>query len=405
MRSIHIKNIGPIVDTGNIILKQFNVIVGKQSTGKSTLMKIVCFCEWVEKRIMVKGDKTLYDFTHYSRFLKELMQFHRISNSFFTSKSEIHYLGECVKIDLVGNKNVKIQRLPGFEERRHNTKISFIPSERNLVSAIKNVDRTYRSNDYDILFNHVFEWGEAKECFTETNPIDIHVVHDMDYYYDQTTGDVLLLKDRKTKISPFFFSIGVQSVLPIMVLMEYLTNTIFDKSVDLSKIEISEVFKYLRLTDFIDEQKPLNVALEQLAKVYKYSNTQIFIEEPEQNLFPESQQSLIHLIASSINRASLRTKVDSTVTLTTHSPYVITALNILLKASISEQIDAEATYAVVNKNAIIALDKLSAYYIDSSGILKDIFSVENGMIGGLELDHASDVVENKLCALNDIIYG
>ena len=36
MASISIKNVGPLTDTGNIDLSRFNVIIGKQSTGKSS---------------------------------------------------------------------------------------------------------------------------------------------------------------------------------------------------------------------------------------------------------------------------------------------------------------------------------------------------------------------------------
>lgn len=50
MASIQIKNVGPLIDTGQIDLGRFNVVIGKQSTGKSTFMKILCFCQWLEKR-------------------------------------------------------------------------------------------------------------------------------------------------------------------------------------------------------------------------------------------------------------------------------------------------------------------------------------------------------------------
>ena len=44
MPDIRIKNIGPIVDTGVIELTAIMLIVGKQSSGKSTFMQILCFC-------------------------------------------------------------------------------------------------------------------------------------------------------------------------------------------------------------------------------------------------------------------------------------------------------------------------------------------------------------------------
>ena len=73
MASIEIKNVGPLADTGQIDLGRFNVIIGKQSTGKSTFMKILCFCQWLEKKIMTGDDKQLiYNYTHYHRFLKRI---------------------------------------------------------------------------------------------------------------------------------------------------------------------------------------------------------------------------------------------------------------------------------------------------------------------------------------------
>ena len=41
MATIQIQNIGPIVDTGVIELRAINLFIGKQSSGKSTLLKIL----------------------------------------------------------------------------------------------------------------------------------------------------------------------------------------------------------------------------------------------------------------------------------------------------------------------------------------------------------------------------
>ena len=46
MFTIHIRHIGPIVDTGEITITPLTLFIGKQSTGKSTLMKILCYCSW-----------------------------------------------------------------------------------------------------------------------------------------------------------------------------------------------------------------------------------------------------------------------------------------------------------------------------------------------------------------------
>lgn len=60
MATIQIKNIGPITDTGIIPLTSVMLVIGKQSSGKSTFLKILCFCRWMGKLIMWYLMKKLY---------------------------------------------------------------------------------------------------------------------------------------------------------------------------------------------------------------------------------------------------------------------------------------------------------------------------------------------------------
>ena len=50
---LRIKNIGPLTDTGVIPITNIMLIIGEQSTGKSTFMKILSFCRWIEKNVML----------------------------------------------------------------------------------------------------------------------------------------------------------------------------------------------------------------------------------------------------------------------------------------------------------------------------------------------------------------
>ena len=69
------------------------LLMGRQSAGKSTFMKVLCFCRWLEKKIMVSTDDLVSQYTHYGRFKKELMLFHRLDSEYFNSNSLIQY--EC----------------------------------------------------------------------------------------------------------------------------------------------------------------------------------------------------------------------------------------------------------------------------------------------------------------------
>ena len=50
MAHIIIKNIGPIKEV-ELDLNKINVFMGPQSSGKSTIAKIISFCLWVEKNV------------------------------------------------------------------------------------------------------------------------------------------------------------------------------------------------------------------------------------------------------------------------------------------------------------------------------------------------------------------
>ena len=76
MKRIIIHNFGPIADA-DIFLKDVNVIIGEQSIGKSCVLKVSCFCTWVEKRIAIEQNARRFE--KKGMFLEELVNFHRLN--------------------------------------------------------------------------------------------------------------------------------------------------------------------------------------------------------------------------------------------------------------------------------------------------------------------------------------
>ena len=106
MATIHIKNVGPLKDTGEIALNRLMLVIGKQSSGKSTFMKVLCHCRWVEKTLMVDDDSTATDYGKDKKFLESLMTFHRFNSDFFSSDSYIRYDGDYITIKQMGLGNL-----------------------------------------------------------------------------------------------------------------------------------------------------------------------------------------------------------------------------------------------------------------------------------------------------------
>lgn len=402
MQTIEIRNIGPLVETGIIPVSQVMLLIGEQSTGKSTFMKILCFCCWLEKQVMIGGDSIVSKYTHYYRFWNELKKFHHFNDEFLSDSSYIKYDGSAIQIEMRGKKrNAKIVRKPKFAEIRHNLKISFLPSERNLLSSIQNIENLYRSKDVDMLFNYILEWGEARLQFGVANPLDLVFVDKMKYHYDAKNGDVLTLADGHSKIKPYYASSGVQSALPIQVLATYLAGEVGTSA----KISPVDYLKQLDFTDSKIDIKVMTSVLKNIQNRSSYKSFHMFIEELEQNLFPKAQFELVKMLVGLLKKMEQKsTGYTSTVFLTTHSPYVLTALNVMMLASAAYEMSPDKVNDLGLEDYVLPKGAYSAYCI-KDGRFENIVDEEFGFIKGDFLDSVSELVDNYTFELNSIIYG
>ena len=385
MASLHIKKFGSIVDSTNIGLSPLMVLIGRQSAGKSTFMKVLCFCRSIEKRIMVSDDDVVSQYTHYNRFVKELKLFHRLSDEYFCAETELKYDGDAISIEYHGvNGNAKISRKSSFSEIRYNTKLSYIPAERNLVSAVQNVDKTYKSTERDVLFNFIYEWDEAKRPYTSEHPFKLAATGGFSYI--NKSGTDVLVREDGTETLAFYASSGMQSVMPLEVMASYITECVGQNAL-LSMYERNEISN----SDHSHSLKRL-----------KYQSAQLFIEEPEQNLYPESQRLVVMSLVRSLKKALTNGTEKSMFVVTTHSPYVLSVVNVLLAAAVAEE--KGLAQRAIDKECVLPADAISGYYIGENGVFRSILDNEVPMLSGNELDGVSDWVDDSISKLNEILF-
>ncbi|MNE62273.1 hypothetical protein D3C80_1575430 [compost metagenome] len=109
--------------------------------------------------------------------------------------------------------------------------------------------------------------------------------------------------------------------------------------------------------------------------LFKTHSTNIILEEPEQNLFPSTQKSLIYFLLNAINKNE-----DHCLTLTTHSPYVLYAINNCIMANITrEKINAKEIKDLHCISSQIAPDLISIYEIKDGKT--EMIQQEDGLIG------------------------
>jgi len=392
MNKITIKNIGPIKEI-SLDLNKVNIIMGPQSCGKSTIAKIINYCQWVEKRFILDGEFN-YDFS------EKFMEFHKISNVYFNENSMIEYKSNVIKLLYKWNKttkkigNIKIENIKnGFEFI--NSKNIYIPAERNFVSAISNLGKFKGTNDN--LMNFLYDWYEIKKKYSKDIKLSILNL-DICYYNLQTTdSDILILNSTKQELYLNNASSGLQSVTPILLIIDYLTKGLFEEktieSID-EKQEIVNVFiKYFsqiieneRFSEIIkqfNEEKKLTLSTDESEKVLKlissrkkYHFSQFIIEEPEQNLFPEAQRDLIYYIFDKIND----NKRNHKLLITTHSPYILYAINnCMLGFVVKNKMPENEQNELLSKNSWINPKNISIWEIEN-GYIKCIQDLNTGTV-------------------------
>lgn len=394
MAHLIIRNIGPIKEV-DIELNKINVIMGPQSSGKSTINKIACYCSWVEKKIAI--DNSFEYFIGEDFFINDLVQYHKL-NGYIKQNSYIEYESEVLKLTYTHSiRKLNIEWKDRYSFKR--PKITYIPSERNMVSVIPNWFEVKLKDSYFLDF--LADWSTARSHLSMENSSEILNLG-VKYYFDELTKKDYVKVDNETTLELTNTSSGLQSIIPLIILVNYLTNWVYAAE-SLTSVVDKQMNNQLRITkEFFDvfkdylnknENKAIQFQLlgekidlsnilnnpklvEELNKkqqeFYKNSWTNFFIEEPEQNLFPSSQRDLMYFLLQTINGNK-----DHKLFLTTHSPYILYALNnCMLGHLVKDNMPEDEAKELLCYPAWIDPQKVSVWEIED-GRLRNIQDKDN----------------------------
>lgn len=395
MTTIEIRNVGPIKEVPEITLNSVNVFMGPQSSGKSTIAKIISYCTWVEKDVATGQPLSYYE--EKGRFKKLLESFHKIKD-YFRADSYIRYTSDTVEI-VWENGVCRLQWVDRFAYRR--SKIAYIPSERNMV-ILPEARRVEFGNTNVRSF--LFDWFTAREKCSGLPILNLGV----SYYLSTKEEDHIRGGEGDSKYDVLLSnaSSGLQSLTPLLVMIEYLTKWVYeDESLSFeqnrrrqdtimalvedfflkkkrdqsSAILSSQEDMRLFFGELIKEKDPDMMKLlkdfsQHHAYLFKTNNSQFIIEEPEMNLFPETQRDLVyHLLNKCLEREGNR------LTITTHSPYILYALNNCMMAGlVYDKMDEESKGRLKCGTSKISPSDVSIYEIQE-GVVKRI-QKEDGLI-------------------------
>lgn len=363
MARLIIRNIGAIRNV-EIELNRFNVFIGPQSSGKSTIAKIISFCLWLEKNSVLSSRE--------GDFKAQFMAFHNIDENYFSEDSFIQYTSQCCHIeahgvDLDASVNITLDNDKNCIFR--NRKISYIPAERNFVAALPNLGKY--TGDNNNITNFLYDWYKAKLQYSEKSVFEFPITIDnnVSYHYskDKDIDNIVLGNAQSIKLQ--HSSSGIQSIIPLLVVCDYALNAVYEEERVQSPFEVlhfeekakllqnDALYKILALMEqqqkilekLKDKQDQFSKNIidaitqqqEEIANVLglysRYHYTQLIIEEPEQNLFPETQRDLVYHLLRLMQNGR-----ENELVITTHSPYILYALNncmmgYLVKDNIAEE--------------------------------------------------------------------
>ena len=303
MKHLVIRNLGPLKEA-DVELKRINVIIGSQSSGKSCVLKTACYCTWVEKRIELT--QTSDFFAKDGNFLKELERFHKLQG-YIKPDTFISYESDFMAFSY--DNSTKTFKFDWKEDRWNyrRSKVTYIPAERNLVAAIPNWFQV-KFND-DNIRSFIDDWETVRQATTQNLPV---LNLNVSYRYDTNTKSDKVQVDDDVTLDFTNTSSGLQSLIPLYVHLSYLVYR------DDTKISIGNSRENEKLQELIYREFPADEREFIYNNFTKAEHCDVFLEEPEANLFPPTQTVLVEWLLD-----LTKEQKPCHLFIATHSPYIL----------------------------------------------------------------------------------
>lgn len=398
MRKITINNFGPVYNA-ELELKAVNLLIGEQSVGKSTIAKLITIMtdnfslslvvskghsgwleqlksygldiyneyeyhiqyEWVEKDmhfiLTITKDDVIASITKGATTYTDKKE---ITNELAKCKPVFHkeqYINQLAAALNATNGTDSKETISLLKQLIYNS--IYIPAERSFFSffskalpALNLVNETIPKN----LLRFSLDFQNAKSAYSHYDTPLLNV----SYEYDGS-DDFFIDHSSNKKYHLSYASSGIQSTMPLLLVLEYAVN--------------------------------------------KREYSSFVIEEPETNLFPDKQVELLRHILKIVNKGR------RILTITTHSPYLLSAMNNSLFAGLllkqyGESIEKELK-KIFDKDCYITSEDCSVYSlgetVNGKGFYcKSVVDPETGMIDSNALDGVSLSLSAEFGKLEDV---
>jgi hypothetical protein len=431
MQKIIIDHLGAI-EHMELELKNFHLLIGEQGTGKSTVAKGIYYIRNIKTRILDYLCH-LYDAGQYKEhiskkaFYKELDG--ELTQNFISLFGYSKNLNENLYMKYWFTEDIWIEvTLTGKQQYI----IKYSPIlVREITDLERDVLELYKQKDNDsAAFTTLASASRERSRIYDLITGKVNTVFEDDketYYIPAGRSMLTLLSNSRSVMRNEEDNVNLDLITKrFMLQIDSLAGAFADgiagvhkrypgseQNVDVEKIS-EKLIKCLK-GDFLFENGreyfvinkenriPINFAssgqqevLWLLNQLYilllKRESAFVIIEEPEAHLYPLVQKEVIEFISYFMNMT------NSTVFITTHSPYVLTCVNALYCAG--KKIEESPEYKkevdkILGENKAIMPKEISAYKIDCKGEFVDLIDPEMQEIDTELIDEVSDKINQN----------
>lgn len=351
--SIIIKNFGPLKEVEIDDIKPLTVFIGNSAGGKSIIMKVIVLMRYIYKMVNIRSYLKNAKITRSPFKLRFNSLLHDGLKGMITAQTEIYYT-----VEINGNKytlkytnrglqsdiNIPDKDLIFFKE-------AYVSGMRSLIPIWASKAVSVKGENLGFFFHETFnDFNDATDVIKEQK---------LEYLN-------LKMKVRKSGNRPKLFTIeslqndavpielryassGIQTSAPLVAIVHYFAQEFSFKDA-FQRSVLNYLYKQDLLTKFT-----LGINRNKLGKY-----VHIHIEEVELSLAPEDQRAFMsNLVEEVFHKNKKDRKLGLMVS--THSPYIVNHLNVLLRAGYFEK--ARENYPFLEK------DDIAVYRVNEGKII------------------------------------
>lgn len=436
MQKIEIKYLGPVQEL-EMEIKDFNLLVGEQATGKSTVAKAIYFFRIIKSTLTdylcQVYDTALYNGNDvsdgFNKVLKKELKSIFISlfgyswdldKRLYLKYEYAHGIWIDVKLNKSGKrkyisvryspkltqtlKDLEKEALELFEQKPETTTISlayaskerlrnydnfknsvnkifddyketyYIPAGRSMLTLLVNNRSLLENDNLDLITRQFMQVIDNIHRVFEDGIRNVHKRYpDGERRFDVTKTVEMLISDLK---GDYLYNAGKEYIV------------VEDEEEHSEKIPINFASS--------GQQEVLWLLNQLYILMLKKEKAFVIIEEPEAHLYPSLQSKVVEFISyfANIN--------NSSILITTHSPYILTSVNTLYCAG--KVIEKNSTYSkkvydIIDSNCEIDPQKVTALKINKDKSILNLINEELQELNTEMIDEISDSVNEKYMEL------